>query len=162
MEGWFISDFGSDFKYKNDPPNDKITKTITFPSVEQIFKKSWDSMVSRHFPLSKTYVKSRILRAFSDQENRCLMPTEEDRNILKLIAIKMLKNNNIDESFLSLLDLHNLPTICNAINVITCSTLGSFLAQEVIKAVSLSGEPGFNIFEFNGYDCSVRAFPFGA
>ena len=161
LEGWFISDFGVDFQYKKDAPNHKITKTITFPSLEQVFQQTWNKMISRHFALSSTYIKSRILRSFLTQENRYPSQVDEDRMIINKIAVKMLKDNLVDNSFLCKLDLDRFPSICNATNVITCSTLGSFLAQEVIKAVSLSGEPGFNIFEFNGYDCSVRAFPFG-
>jgi hypothetical protein len=40
-----------------------------------------------------------------------------------------------------------------------CSILGSFLAQEVVKAVSLTGVPGFNITVFSGDDTIVKAFP---
>lgn len=143
-------------------PNNKITRTITFPSLEQVFKQTWSKMISRHFTLSSTYIKSRVLRSFINEKNRYPLPLSEDIPILNRIAIKMLHDNLVNNAFISELELDQFPSICNAINVITCSTLGSFLAQEVIKAVSLSGEPGFNIFEFNGHDCSVRAFPFGA
>jgi hypothetical protein len=55
--------------------------------------------------------------------------------------------------------LQSLFTIRQCQSVLVCSILGSYLAQEVIKAVSLSGEPGFNIFEYVSDTFSVRAFP---
>jgi hypothetical protein len=42
----------------------------------------------------------------------------------------------VDESFLDGLDIENLRYICDNVNVISCSVLGSYLAQEVIKGMS--------------------------
>ena len=85
----------------------------------------------------------------------------EDIQSLKEIAAELLTSNGVDETFLAKLELDRLPSICGAVNALSCSILGSYLAQEVIKAVSLSGAPGFNVFEFCGERCLVRAFPFG-
>jgi hypothetical protein len=162
LEGWFISDFGIDFQHKADPPNDKKILKISFPSLEEVFGQNWNSSISRFFPLSTTYVKSRILREFLTLEGRYPLSTPEDTNKLDQIAMEKLRANNVDETFLAKLELSRFPSICSSINAMTCSVLGSYLAQEVIKGVSMSGVPGFNVFEFSGNDCSVRAFPFGA
>ena len=43
--------------------------------------------------------------------------------------------------------------------VLTVSMLGSFLSQEVIKAISRTGMPGSNVFTFDGDSVTVRSFP---
>lgn len=89
------------------------------------------------------------------------LSTLENIQVLNEIATELLALNGVDETFLAKLELDRLPSICCAVNAMSCSILGSYLAQEVIKAVSLSGVPGFNVFEFCGDRCLVRAFPFG-
>lgn len=162
LEGWFVSDFGIDFQHKADPPNDKKILRITFPSLGDVFNQNWNASISRFFPLSTTYVKSRVLREFISMEGRHPQPVPEDASKLNQIALEKLRSNGVDENFLSKLEMNRFPSVCCAVNAMTCSVLGSYLAQEVIKGVSMSGVPGFNVFEFSGNDCSVRAFPFGA
>ena len=160
-----MADFGVDFKYKNDPPNNKEIKSKSFPSLRAVFDQPWNSVKSRMFNISPTYVKSRILRTFIDKYNRYPTTTPaDDLVLLKAITSELLVANGMagDEGFLASLNLDTLPLIATAENVMVCSTLGSFLAQEVIKGVSLSGEPGFNVCVCNGDDCSVNAIPMTA
>ena len=161
IEGWFISDFGVDFQHKGDPPNDKKILKVSFPSLQSVFNQSWGASISRFFPLSTTYVKSRILREFITSEKRSPSQSAADLKTINEMAVKKLASNKVDEAFLAKLELDRFPSICTSVNSMACSILGSYLAQEVIKGVSLSGAPGFNVFELNGDDCSVRAFPFG-
>jgi hypothetical protein len=63
-EAWFIADFGENFEYFDDPPKNKTKLSTSFPSLEFVLQKKWSELPSRHFPLSKTFVKSRILRFF--------------------------------------------------------------------------------------------------
>lgn len=44
-------------------------------------------------------------------------------------------------------------------NITSCSILGSFLSQEIVKAVSRVGTPGCNVFVFHGADMIVKAVP---
>ena len=167
LEAWFVADFGVDFKYKNDPPNNKEIKSKSFPSLRAVFDQPWNSVKSRMFNISPTYVKSRILRTFIDKYGRHPTnnnTTTDDLVLLKAITSELLVANGMagDEGFLASLNLDTLSLIATAENVMVCSTLGSFLAQEVIKGVSLSGEPGFNVFVCNGDDCSVKAIPMAA
>jgi hypothetical protein len=56
-------------------------------------------------------------------------------------------------------EIARLIELDSAVSVMSCSVLGSFLSQEVVKAVSSSGTPGFNVFVFSGDDYQVRAIP---
>ena len=188
LEGWFVADFGDNFQYKQDPPNNKDVKTIAFPSLRTVFDQPWAAMKSRHFAVSTTYVKSRILRTFIDKYGRCPAPADaaatstatssssagsshsgggssssssDDGALLAALAADMLAANGLadDAAFATSLALADLPRVAAADTIMVCSVLGSFLAQEVIKAVSLSGEPGFNVFVCSGFDCSVVVTP---
>ena len=75
-------------------------------------------------------------------------------------AAEVLAQNNLEIS--STFPPGELDEFCRtalSVPVVTCSTMGSFLAQEVIKGVSLSGKPGFNVWVFNCKDYQVRAMP---
>jgi hypothetical protein len=82
-EGLFYSDFGASFDYKDDKqPGTSSTngsstnsagvetaavqkvKTLEFPALEAVVGRRWSEMVSRHFPLSRTFVKHRLLVAY--------------------------------------------------------------------------------------------------
>jgi len=73
-------------------------------------------------------------------------------------SISLLKPSLPPLSSLDVLQLLEYAESSGA-NVLTCSVLGSFLAQEVVKAVSRTGEPGFNVFVFNANLCEVKAIP---
>ena len=168
LEGWFIADFGDNFQYTNDPPNNKVVKKVAFPSLQTVFDQKWLDMKSKHFAVSTTYVKSRILRIFVDKYRRYPAVSssagggvDDDGGLLAALAAEVLAANGLadDAAFAASLALADLPRVATAETVMVCSALGSFLAQEVIKAVSLSGEPGFNVFVCSGFDCSVIAMP---
>jgi hypothetical protein len=164
LEGWFISDFGDSFQYKNDPPNNKDVVSMSFPALESVLRRPWSAMKSRFHAVSSTFVKSRILRAFIDKHGRYPAATDDnaDASALEKMASSLLDENGVQAADLSSpLDAEALPRIAAAVNVMTCSVLGSYLAQEVIKAVSLSGAPGDNVFVFDGNDCSVKVTPIG-
>lgn len=85
-EGLFYADFGKEFTYKDDKQpgttNNNTTNTtnststegvkdttsaikhIVFPSLESVLARRWSEVVSRFFPLSRTFVKHRLLCAF--------------------------------------------------------------------------------------------------
>lgn len=60
---------------------------------------------------------------------------------------------------LSTAEIQQLCVVASSAPVMLCSVLGSFLAQEVVKSVSHSGEPAFNVFVFSGTDFIAKAFP---
>jgi hypothetical protein len=85
-EGLFYADFGDEFSYKEDQKTgssntntssnssssaaeaakeaQKAIKTLNFPALETVLGRKWSEVTSRHFPLSKTFVKHRLLCAF--------------------------------------------------------------------------------------------------
>lgn len=84
-EGLFYSDFGAKFSYKEDKQpgsnssggsgtsdsnstdggkTGQKVKEISFPPLETVLAKKWTEVVSRHFPLSRTFVQHRLLVAF--------------------------------------------------------------------------------------------------
>lgn len=157
-EAWFFSDFGPKFEYKDDAPRNKDIKVTSFPSLDNVLAKKWNTFPSRHFPLSLTFVKSRILATFRNANNQ-RNPTVTDIPDLVTLSKKLLVDNSIDETFVSDDQIHSLCSQSMVAPVMICSVLGSFLAQEVIKAVSLSGEPGRNFFVFSAQNLVVRALP---
>lgn len=44
-------------------------------------------------------------------------------------------------------------------SILAVSMLGSFLSQEVIKAISRTGKPAHNVWTYDGSSMMVRAFP---
>lgn len=58
-------------------------------------------------------------------------------------------NHGLDSALLSEVQVNSLLRVADTTLVTTASILGSILSQEVIKAISHSGAPGFNVFTFN-------------
>lgn len=76
------------------------------------------------------------------------------------IGKQLLSNNGIDTDTFPIDDkCSELCKLSKTVPIMICSILGSVLSQEVIKAVSLSGEPGVNVFVFSADDYVVKAFP---
>ena len=163
-EAWFISDFGDKFDYMEDPSQQtsiRETKTISFPSLQTILDKRWKEIPSRHFPLSKTFVKSRVLSTFIDRYQ--YVPHENDVGHLQELYWELANYNEMEgshiESFIGKSEWLRFSHESKEPCILTCSILGSFLAQEVIKAVSQTGEPGKNLFLFTSDDCVVKCVP---
>ena len=154
-EGFFFQDFGENFEYKEDPPKNKDFKNISCHSYEYMIKKKWCDMIQKLYPLNITFVKSRIIVDFIKTYGK--IPEQNDVDSINNIAIKLLHENNIqNENFVVSLDLQKLCTNCYGAPIMICSVLGSFLGQQVIKAVSKSGNPGnqINVFSGNDYICT--------
>lgn len=64
-----------------------------------------------------------------------------------------------EPSVLSAAELLSLSSVAGASSVLAASVLGSYLSQEVVKAVSLTGEPALNVFVFSASDYEAKAFP---
>lgn len=192
-------------------------KSIAFPPLQQVLEKKWSTIASRHFPLSPTFVASRLLAAFRCAIHVCFClmllssvvnayqlivysvslsyfsfalwfgdlvmlwhlhmcnlhiirdrhgrhAAEDDAAALSSLLRDMLEANGLPpadgtDSVLSDRDVQQLAALRGAVSVLACSVLGSFLSQEVIKAVSRTGQPAFNVFLFSGHDFSAKAVP---
>jgi len=170
-DGYFVSDFGSVFEFQPDKKKEKEgaptasesavnIQTISFPPLSTVFGKAWADLPSKHFPLSKTFVKARLLMLFRDA-NGGTSPSPDTYDAFRAWAHQVLAQNRLESpsSVLSDEEVAELTRTASCTPVVTCSTLGSFLAQEVIKGVSLSGQPGLNVWVFSSHDYQVRAFP---
>jgi hypothetical protein len=110
---------------------------------------------------------------FSFREQFHQIPTPHDLAQLKTVYTHLLQKNQLsgseteskyseaflttDEDFLSLCQLLSQHRTFGLIT--TVSILGSTLTQEIIKAISLTGIPGYNVFLFEGNSFSVKAIP---
>lgn len=171
QESMFISDFGADFKYQVDKKekkegvaNEAVAQveaeihTMTFPPLEEVLQKQWAATSSKHFPLSKTFVKARLLAQYRDQhEGR--NPSAGSNAAFSTWASSVVSQQGLSPDAVPEAELEKLAHTADCTPIVTCSTLGSYLAQEVIKGVSLSGQPGFNVFVFSCEDYQVRVIP---
>lgn len=88
-------------------------------------------------------------------------PTAADLSALQdiLLATTTANNYPADSAVLSPEDLLSLSSVAGTCSVLAASVLGSYLSQEVVKAVSMAGEPAFNVFVFSAADFEAKAFP---
>jgi ubiquitin-like 1-activating enzyme E1 A len=163
-EAWFVSDFGQTFEYKLDPPKQHETKSMSFPALQGVLEKKLSTAVSRFFPLSRTFVKSRILckyRSMHRANGIATAPATDDADYARLCTAvaDTMSAHDLAVDLFSEDEVRHLLMTESCAPVSICSVLGSFLAQEVIKAVSASGEPGYNVFIMDGHEMSVKAMP---
>ena len=73
-------------------------------------------------------------------------------------SVVLLAQHGLSMSFLSTDELKHVVALAHVASITIMSVLGSILAQEVIKAVSRSGEPAYNVMVFSGMDYVAREF----
>ena len=142
LDAWFIGDFGDNFSYKNDPPNNLQLKNVSFPSLQNVLSDKWINMKTKFHDLSTVFIKSRILRLFYGHQNGlndefssdidCQTKYEKDLTIIREITeLELTANGIVDNTkeFIEKLKLDCLLKQYKAINVMPCSVLGSYLAQ---------------------------------
>jgi hypothetical protein len=98
LEGWFLSDLGTSFQFTKDPPNNREVQTMSFPSLEEVLQKRWCELQSRHFPIPKTFIQSRILNSF--KAKRGMAPGQADLIELQQLAAHMLEENNLGNIYI--------------------------------------------------------------
>lgn len=114
-----------------------------------------------------------ILRHYRSKFGR--NPTKEDLLSVKALYNDLLTTNNLNDPIFEsqtayqeglLKNDEDFFAICQSLHphitygiITTISVLGSVLTQEIIKAISLTGIPGFNVFVFEGANYSVKAIP---
>jgi ubiquitin-like 1-activating enzyme E1 A len=168
-EGLFYADFGDNFTFKEDlqpgtaatsssgvPKVQKI-KNITFPDLSTVLSKKWSTIPSRFFPLCSTFVKNRLLTRWRDGKG--VSPVAS--GVSDLLVAMQEENGLPSDPVLSPEDIASLCRVAGSASVMACSVLGSFLSQEVVKAVSLTGEPAYNVFVFSAENFEGKALPIG-
>ncbi len=76
-----------------------------------------------------------------------------------LLVTQVANNYPTDSVVLSPSDVQSLVQMAGTCSVLAASVLGSYLSQEVVKAVSMAGEPACNVFVFSASDFEAKAFP---
>jgi len=149
-----------------------LFKQMNFPSLSAILSKKWCEIPSKHFPLSKTFIKNRVITAFRDRYHRHpLYHNGEDQGNLQKILLSFqidndygidISNDHATVTIVSFLTIDEIMSMCNtssSVSIITCSVVGSFLSQEIIKGISCTGQPAFNVFVFSSEDLIAKAIP---
>ena len=71
----------------------------------------------------------------------------------------VVEGNVVDDRAISRSDVEDWCRTSQLTSVIPCSILGSFLAQDIVKAVTKSGKPDSSVFLFIGKTMEVKALP---
>lgn len=125
--------------------------------MQETLQKSWKTIPSRHVELSPIYMRFCAIIRFRQLHGR--NPNESDEAEFSRVLSELLVQNEVD--LMSTL-APSIPSLLSVVDnglILNSSILGSFLSQEVIKAVSLQGTPGVNVFVYNGKDNSVKCIP---
>jgi hypothetical protein len=88
-------------------------------------------------------------------------PANDDAAAMKELLASAQSSNGLpaEPAVLSDAQLERLCSLAGTASVMAASVLGSYLSQEVVKAVSHTGEPAFNVFVFSAEDFEAKAFP---
>ncbi len=86
-------------------------------------------------------------------------PSSSDRESVLAILLRFQTEYQLSGNVLSDEEIAQMCQVACSTSVMACSVLGSFLSQEVIKAVSCTGAPGYNVFVFTGHDFVAKAIP---
>jgi ubiquitin-like 1-activating enzyme E1 A len=102
-----------------------------------------------------------VLNAFHKKEGRFPEGSCDVTTVSQLVNDLLHENEVTDAAFVASLQasVSQLCVCAGAVVPVMAAVVGGFLAQEVLKAVSLVGEPMQNVFVFNGADNVGKAFP---
>jgi len=177
LDAWFISCLGSDYQFKNDPPNNKELRTFQFPTLTEITEDiPGSSLVTKLHPVvSPVYLKARVLLAFCDEafvsRTGTAVTAEAVRAELMTFLESFIASEGLPKDCFTPDDVDELCAVAKLRNkslsngrylsnpIVVHSIVGSFLSQEVIKVLSLVGEPMFNIFAFSSLKFEGKVFP---
>eukprot|EP01034_Spumella_vulgaris_P024037 gene24037-30333_t len=112
-----------------------------------------------------------LLSQLHQLDDRHRNPTRADEGIVRNILLNFQRESGQtltvdtatgeEQNVLSDTEIRRLCDMSSCTSMMACSVLGSYLSQEVIKGVSATGAPGYNVFVFTGDDLVVKAIPIG-
>lgn len=95
-----------------------------------------------------------------DREAHGRVAAVADAGALAQLLSALQNGNNLSgDTILSVAQAEALARVSGTASVLACSVLGSYLSQEVVKAVSLTGEPALNVFVFSASNFEAKAIP---
>ncbi|CAM9534387.1 unnamed protein product [Chrysoparadoxa australica] len=128
---------------------------LVYPTVSEACDVLWSDLQDRWGKVSKIYVMAQLL--FSFQEAKGRRPGPSDSQEMCSFGAKELKRNGV-EGYLDNDELEQLSVTAGAELSPICAILGGLLGQEVVKAISLKGEPALNVFVLDGNTCQAKVF----
>ena len=136
---------------------------VAFPSLEDVVRKPWSQIKVRKMPVPVALAKCLLMASLTEVDasgKACV--ANEDRQTF--VAAK-LRENGVADGFL-MPEGADAEEICKRLallprypSVTICSTLGSYLAQEVIKGISRSSAPNFNASVCPGDGQGIVVYP---
>ena len=136
---------------------------VTFPSLGDVVKKPWSQIQGRKMPVPVALAKCLLMASLTEVDaSGNTRVASEDRHAF--VAAKM-RENGVADGFL-LPEGADAEEMCKRLallprypSVTICSTLGSYLAQEVIKGISRSSAPNFNASVCPGDGQGIVVYP---
>eukprot|EP01039_Chlorochromonas_danica_P006349 gene6349-7001_t len=169
-EALFFADLGDRFEFSPDPSPSSVNasssapkrqqQSIHSPSLEELLAVRWaDLRGGRRGALSKAFLSNRLLSMLRIRLGRALR-VEDAPALLALLKEEAQQQGLSQEEVEQIVGpaLHLLHR-AQAQSLVACSVLGSFLSQEVIKAVTHVGQPAGSILVFSAEEVVVRALP---
>jgi ubiquitin-like 1-activating enzyme E1 A len=166
--GLFVGDLGEKYTYiaTDGNGNKNEFQCAPYTRIPDVFEKKLSDVHNKRFPVSRALF---LCRLFADtmhcpnhtfDEIECIFLKENELPTTFLTTHWNEENSN-DRVFLKSTVEYNKAnglTISNT-NVMTCSVLGSFLAQEVIKIIGNDAKPLYNVAVTNGIGEGVMVYP---
>jgi hypothetical protein len=123
-EGWFILDFGKQFTFQHDPPRHHVIESFSYPSLQEIWNTKWATLERKHFPISFTYLRSRIISEF--------------RYLSYLLSLSLISLSNASLSYLSgnntiAPHLQLIPLSSNPSLALSCSRITYLLSSSLFR-----------------------------
>lgn len=176
----FYSDFGDAFEYIPDAQpntqqganptgsssstgNQSSIHSVRFPPLADVLQMRWDAIGTKQQPLSKTFICSRLVHAFRSKFQQDPTPDAQPAMLQllgELTALQEPGEMKLDYPVAQWSE--EVKRLCHLQrgSVLACSILGSYLSQEVIKAISRAGQPVFNVNVYSGsQQISARSIP---
>jgi molybdopterin/thiamine biosynthesis adenylyltransferase len=135
---------------------------VSFPSLEDVITKPWCQIKVRKMPAPVSLAKCQLMAFLTEIDGQGKKRiASEDRQAF--VATKVKENGVADDFIVQGGDAEEA---CNRLallprypSVTICSTLGSFLAQEVIKGISRTSAPNFNASVCPGDGQGIVVYP---
>lgn len=184
LDAWYISCLGTNYEFRNDPPNNKELRTLKFPKFEEIVggvnggtpaaEIPCSALVTKLHPtISPVFLKARVLLDYCSGTFSSRLGLSKDvvQAELQEYCEKFAATEGFQSAAFTVSMVEEMCSVAVLRNrelgggrflsnpVVVHSIIGSFLSQEVIKVISLVGEPMFNIFVFSGATFEGKAFP---
>jgi molybdopterin/thiamine biosynthesis adenylyltransferase len=146
---------------ETETPPAKVQVPVPFPSFAAVINKPWAEIKARKMPEPVSFARCVLMAKLSETG-------AASGNAAEDLISSELTQNGVVPTFLSKStetaggggdDARSLQMLPRYPSVSTCSILGSYLAQEVIKGISRSAAPNFNASVCQGDGTGICVYP---